>query len=87
VNKYGILFLYKLNETKAGKVEKVLQSKKRSMVLALFYVVAIRARVKLGIKSVHFQVAKIKQFYKAENTFTFGTLNLQVVEKESIIYN
>jgi hypothetical protein len=50
---------------------------KRSMVLALFYVVAIRPIrfYQEGgpvIKSVHYQAPKIKHFYKLENRFTFG---------------
>ena len=46
-------------------------SKKRSMVLALFYVVAIQpvaVRVAMSneaIKSVHFQAAKLKQFLQS----------------------
>jgi hypothetical protein len=47
------------------------------MVLALFYVVAIRPVCFYqeggpAIKSVHYQAAKIKHFHKLENRFTFG---------------
>ena len=60
------------------------------MVLALFYVVAIRARLTFitqAAKSVHYQRPKIKQFSQSRKYIYFWHLNKQILEKESIIYH
>ena len=63
------------------------------MVLALFYVVAIRFRPNTDsyrtvgtIKSVHIQAAKIKQFLQSRKYIYFWRRKLYLVETESVIY-
>jgi hypothetical protein len=70
---------------------------KRSMVLALFYVVAIQTVLfsvtRVGhwkrdgaIKSVHIQAAKIKQFLQSRKYIYFWREKIYLVERESVIY-
>jgi hypothetical protein len=70
-----------------GEVLNRIEIKKRALVLALFYVVAIRPGFNRDIKSVHFQLAKIKQYFTKQKIrlLLMPIYNL-LVETESFIY-